>query len=386
MLATAAPAVSAENKARRPPVRVVASSLTQSGQQLTWRVELAQPFSVAGLNHDRRSVCLLLERANGTVGAQLCIAPAARAGGGVRLLFMRITAAGPGHAYNTGATITRSSPRDLAATFDPTTVGLSYQTLRWQVISRQRAPACTPSVADRLGCLMVFPRRARLAVLHTPLLVACIPSGPSLVFNGPSNVHEIALTFDDGPWSQPPSIEFVNLLAHYHVPATFFEIGDQISEFDPTGSVERQMLADGDMIGDHTWTHPDMVNLSPAGQTAELEMTADAIRRATGFSPCLWRPPYGDFSSQVDSLARSLGFLTINWDVDTVDWSLPGTGVILQRAISGAHNGAIILQHFGGGPRYETYAALPGEIDALRSKGYQFVTVAQLLGLQLIYK
>ncbi len=75
-----------------------------------------------------------------------------------------------------------------------------------------------------------------------------------------------------------------------------------------------------------------------------------AIQRKTGFRTCLWRPPYEAYDSQVDDLARSLGLLTINYDVDTQDYKLPGTAAIYQRAVSGAHNGAIILQHFGGGP------------------------------------
>jgi peptidoglycan/xylan/chitin deacetylase (PgdA/CDA1 family) len=85
-------------------------------------------------------------------------------------------------------------------------------------------------------------------------------------------------------------------------------------------------------------------------------------------------------------VARSLGLLTIQWDVDTVDWSRPGTATIYQRAVSGAHNGAIILQHFGGGPRYQTFDALPAEINTLRREGYRFVTIPQLLGLRLIYR
>ena len=114
--------------------------------------------------------------------------------------------------------------------------------------------------------------------------------------------------------------------------------------------------------------------------------TSAAIKATSGFEPCLWRPPYGAFNSGAVSLARSLGLITVNWDVDTQDWSLPGTATIYQRAVSGARNGSIILQHFGGGPRYETLSALPQEIATLRQRGYRFVTVAELLGLRLIYK
>ncbi|MGZ6373052.1 MAG: hypothetical protein ACXWL8_06615 [Candidatus Limnocylindria bacterium] len=74
------------------------------------------------------------------------------------------------------------------------------------------------------------------------------------------------------------------------------------------------------------------------------------------------------------------------WDVDPSDYTLPGATVIYRRVVAAAHDGAIVIQHFGGGPRYQTLAALPREIATLRAAGYRFVTVAQLLGLKLIYR
>ena len=224
------------------------------------------------------------------------------------------------------------------------------------------------------------------AARHTPKLIGCRPGRRSEVFQGSVRKHEIALTFDDGPSPAPPASAFVDLLAREHVPATFFEIGEQIPEFDASGAAERHMLADGDMIGNHTWTHPEMTRLSRAEQRKQLERTDQAIRRRTGFTPCLWRPPYGDVSPRLVSVARSLGLVTVMWDVDPADWALPGTQTIYERVVSAAHNGAIVIQHFGGGPRYETLAALPKEIRTLRARGYRFVTVAQLLGLKLIYR
>jgi peptidoglycan/xylan/chitin deacetylase (PgdA/CDA1 family) len=206
------------------------------------------------------------------------------------------------------------------------------------------------------------------------------------VFSGPARKHEIALTFDDGPGPEPPARAFVRLLARQHAPATFFEIGSQIPEYDANGKAERSMLAAGDMIGNHTWSHPVMTALSLEQQREQLERTDRAIRQRTGFTPCLWRPPYGAVNQRLVSAARSLGLLTVMWDVDPRDWSLPGTPAIYSGVVSAAHNGAIILQHFGGGPRYETLAALPKEIHTLRARGYRFVTVAQLLGLKLIYR
>lgn len=369
------------------PLPVRTASLIQSGQQLSWAVTMDGPFSPAALTREGRSLCLLIERAkDGSVAAQLCLEGPADRGRTPRVTYARITAAGPGRVQAVSASITRTSASQLTATFVPTSFGLPYQDLRWQVISTLKSSACRPPAPNRIGCFTLFPAHPTLARLHVPQLVGCAPSGPSLVYSGPSNVREVALSFDDGPWDDPPTIDFLKVLEREHAVATFFEIGDQIPTFDPTGVVERRMLADGDMIGDHTWTHPDMVALSAAAQSSELEQTADAIRHATGFSPCLWRPPYGDQDASLVALARSLGMLTIMWDDDPRDWALPGTGAIYEVAISEARNGAIFEEHFGGGPRNETLDALPQEIDTLRARGYKFVTVAQMLGLRLIYK
>ena len=345
------------------------------------------PFSPAALTREGRSLCLLIERAqNGSAAAQLCLDGPIGRGRQPRLLYAPITAAGPGPAQAISATVTRTSRIELTATFVPTSFGLPYRNVRWQVISTLKPPGCMPATPNRNGCYTLFPAQPTLARLHVPQLVGCVPSGPSLVYNGPSNVREVALSFDDGPWNDPPTVEFLKVLEREHAVATFFEIGDQISTYDPGGAVERRMLADGDMIGDHSWTHPDMLTLSAAAQRSQLELTADAIRRATGFTPCLWRPPYGDQDASLDALARSLGMLTIMWNDDPRDWSLPGVSAIYNTAVSTAHNGSIFEEHFGGGPRYETLDALPQEIVTLRARGYRFVTVAQMLGLRLIYK
>jgi peptidoglycan/xylan/chitin deacetylase (PgdA/CDA1 family) len=216
--------------------------------------------------------------------------------------------------------------------------------------------------------------------------IGCVPSGPAMAFAGSSRAREIALTFDDGPWGDPPTADFVRLLAAEHVPATFFEIGEQVSQYDPSGRLEREMLADGDMIGDHTWSHPDLLGLSPLARREQIVRTATAIRRVTGFTPCLFRAPYGAVDRPLETLVRSLGMSTVGWDVDPRDWALPGVGAIERAVIGAAHDGSIILQHFGGGPRWETLDALPVEIRALRARGYRFVTVTQLLGYRLIYR
>jgi peptidoglycan/xylan/chitin deacetylase (PgdA/CDA1 family) len=146
------------------------------------------------------------------------------------------------------------------------------------------------------------------------------------------------------------------------------------------------MLGDGDMIGDHTWSHAD-VSGDGSGAADQIARARDEIHRVThGFTPCLFRAPGGAVSSALIGKARSMGFTTIQWDVDPRDWSTPGTDSIYRTVVSQAHSGSIVLQHDGGGPREETLAALPREIATLRREGYRFVTVTQLLGQKLIYK
>jgi peptidoglycan-N-acetylglucosamine deacetylase len=362
------------------PFPVSSASLAQEAQKLVWQVELGSPFTPASLKRERRSLCLLLEREhNGSVSGLMCLGQGRRE---PKLVYTPVTRRGvQGPGQTVAASITRAGPSGVTVRFDPTAIGLSYASIRWQVRSTSRCHT-TPK-----GCKIVFPARPALTKLHSPRVAGCVARGPSLVYGGSTKVHDIALTFDDGPWDTPPPSAFLNVLERDHAVGTFFEIGKQIAPYDPGGKYERRMLADGDMIGDHSWSHPDVASLPVSQQRFQLEQTIDAIRKATGgFTPCLWRPPYGDISPELVRLARSLGLITVMWDVDPRDWSLPGVGAIYGNVVSHAHNGAIVIQHFGGGPRYETVAALPREIDTLRARGYRFVTVAQMLGLRLIYK
>jgi peptidoglycan-N-acetylglucosamine deacetylase len=373
--------------APRQPLAIKGASLTQNGQDLVWQLELTQPSSPGALRRDDESLCLLIERAsNGAVVSEVCLAGPGRGERSPRLLYSPITHAGPGPAVAVSATVTRSSDRELTASFLPSSVGLQYRSLRWQVISTLTAPGCTPAAPGSTTCSTLSQAKPTLAALHTPRLVGCVATGPDWVFTGPRNVHDIALTFDDGPWWEPPTVDFVNELVRLHVPATFFEIGEHIPTYDPHGTIEREMLADGDMIGDHTWSHPDLEGLSPFEQGEQISEAAAEIKKVTGFQPCLFRAPDGAVNSSVLGEAKSLGMTTIQWDIDPRDWALPGESEIIDNVLENAHNGGIVEEHFGGGPRFETLDALPAEVAGLRARGYQFVTLTQMLGYKLVYR
>jgi peptidoglycan/xylan/chitin deacetylase (PgdA/CDA1 family) len=360
------------------PLTVHSSSLTQGGHDLYWRVTVNKPVTFANLAATNRHLCLQLARKPTSVGVVACLADPH---GSPRLAGFYLSPGEVPGGHKIPATISGTGTQTVTASFLPTSLGFGYHArLYWHPVSTGTCTGTGPGPAE---CATISPGGS--LKLHVPKLVGCVAKGPKFIFNGSMKVHDIALTFDDGPWGSPPSIDFVNLLAKYHVPATFFEIGDQISEFDHKGAVERKMLADGDMIGDHTWTHPDMTELSEPAQRSELQRTINKIKQETGFRVCLFRAPYGATDPELLNLVRSMGMTTIQWNDDTRDWSLPGTQAIYQTAISEATNGGIIIQHFGGGPRYETLAAIPEEIHTLRAEGYHFVTVTKMLGYKLIY-
>jgi peptidoglycan/xylan/chitin deacetylase (PgdA/CDA1 family) len=383
-LAAATP-VAGASTATPQPLTVQSSSVTQDARQLTWKLTLAGAFSPAKLAKAGRSLCLLLEHpARANVFGQLCVTGPRPGGRRPRIVYESISRTGPGTPVAINATVSRPGSRSLTVTFAPSSFGLALKPLRWQVISTLRPPACTPPRPNRVGCLVLFPARPALLEAHTPQLVGCVPSGSPFVYSGPTDKRMIALTFDDGPWYDTP--QFLDILERYHVPATFFEIGEQISTYGQDGAIERRMLADGDMVGDHTWSHPD-VAAGGAFARSQIQDAADAIRQAThGFYPCLFRAPYGATSPALISLVRSMGFTAIQWDIDPRDWARPGTAAIYDNVVANAHPGAIVLQHDGGGDRSETLAALPQEIQTLRSRGYQFVTITQMFGMKLLYR
>ncbi len=216
--------------------------------------------------------------------------------------------------------------------------------------------------------------------------VGCTARGPIYTESRPTRRRVVALTFDDGPSGFTPKL--LAVLERKHVRATFFVIGSQVRDHP---EALRRELRDGDIVGDHTWTHADMTLLPAAVQRQQIVLTAEAIRAATGFSPCLWRAPYGAISGRIEGLARSLGLLSIQWDTDPQDFTMPPVAAIVRRVLHGnpanpdpgVHPGAIVLMHDGGGDRSHTVAALPTLIDQLRARGYSFVTVPELLGLSV---
>jgi peptidoglycan/xylan/chitin deacetylase (PgdA/CDA1 family) len=224
---------------------------------------------------------------------------------------------------------------------------------------------------------------AKAAKPHVPVLsiaqreadaVKSVLAYTPFVKEGSGSSRDIALTFDDGPGPYTP--EILDVLERYHVRATFFEIGKMLRYF--SASTVRE-IHDGDVIGDHTETHPQMALLSAHEQHEELFEQMLRVEALGAKRPTLFRPPYGSFDATTWRELKRLHLLMVLWSVDTNDYQLPGVPAIVQSTLEGAHPGAIVLMHDGGGDRSETVAALPTVIKDLRARGYTLVTVPELL-------
>jgi peptidoglycan-N-acetylglucosamine deacetylase len=186
---------------------------------------------------------------------------------------------------------------------------------------------------------------------------------------------EVALTFDDGPSrTQTPAI--LETLDRLGARATFFEEGRHVRGRE---ALMRQILAAGDEIGNHSFHHP----VDPG--EGELASTQAAIRAATGFTPCLFRPPYGELNGKEEAAARVNGLELVFWTLDSEDDTHPGVGPIRARVVRRTKPGSIVLLH-DGGRHPQTVEALPGIVEGLQRRGFRLVTVTELLGGEMLYR
>jgi peptidoglycan/xylan/chitin deacetylase (PgdA/CDA1 family) len=238
--------------------------------------------------------------------------------------------------------------------------------------SRRSPTSIASSSAARAGTASPVMRRDPEAEGNAA--VSRVLAYTPFVRQGVGHVREIALTFDDGPGPYTP--EILDVLERFHVPATFFAIGKMERYF--SASTIRE-LHDGDVVGDHTQSHPMLAQLSAHDQREELFEQLVRIELLGGDRPRLFRPPYGSYDGTTMRQLHSLHLLMVIWSADTQDYLQPGVPTIVQRALAGAQPGAILLMHDGGGNRAQTVAALPQIITKLRAQGYRLVTVPELL-------
>ena len=178
----------------------------------------------------------------------------------------------------------------------------------------------------------------------------------------------VALTFDDGPGEYTNQI--LDLLGKYNVKATFFMIGNQVSDFSSAVKREHDM---GMEQGNHSWDHKTLTHLTAEQISSEISRTNDVIRSVTGSNPTLFRPPGGGYNDLV--IANSFGMPMIMWSIDTLDWSHKNAQTTYDTVMNSVQDGDVILMH----EIYEqSYIAAQMLIPALLERGFRLVTVSEL--------
>lgn len=185
---------------------------------------------------------------------------------------------------------------------------------------------------------------------------------------------QIAISFD-AAWGNEDTRRILEILKKNNVKATFFMTGGWVESYPDD---VRAIYADGHDLGNHSQNHKNMSQLSDEECKQELLSVHEKVKELTGYEMFLFRPPYGDYDNHVITNARSIGYYSIQWDVDSLDWKDYGTTSIINTVTRHKHlgNGSIILCH--NGAKY-TAEALDSLIQELKAQGYTFVPLSELI-------
>ncbi|HMT04504.1 MAG TPA: polysaccharide deacetylase family protein [Solirubrobacterales bacterium] len=363
------------------PIR--GAELSQKGRSLVFHGRGSPPGNMGKLGRrpdfirgNQRYTCLLMNRKGRSSVVRICLGGSDRT---YRALGVsRTSASGKVRSSKViRAEVKKVNDLQIVATFDPRDAGLPPGRYAWRVVNHSGGcPSGGPTAKPSEDCLSQYPPKRRAVYGLRPVVaVGCTGGNGEFVTHGPRGRKRVALTFDDGPSDYTPAI--LRILARRNAKATFFMLGQQVAS-NPRSA--RRVLALGHEVANHSYDHDQL----PSG--SNIRRSTRRIRQVTGFRPCLFRPPYGAVSSTLKQSVRANRMKTVNWDVDTSDWKLPGAASISSTIVHRVRPGSIVLMHDGGGPRSGTVAALDSAITGLRRRGYRLVTVSELLGNRVIYR
>jgi polysaccharide deacetylase family sporulation protein PdaB len=200
--------------------------------------------------------------------------------------------------------------------------------------------------------------------------------------SGTSSEKKIALTFDDGP-DATFTPQILNVLKEHGVKATFFLIGKQ-AEKHP--DVVRRIVREGHVVGNHSYSHPLFTKLTVEQAQGEVEQAGKTISRLAGYTPKLFRPPFGQINEAQLKWMKEQQMVVVNWNVDSLDWKSLSEQQVTRNIMNQTKAGSIILQHSGGADTQDlsgTVKALPTIIRHFKENGYQLVTVPELLNVSM---
>lgn len=176
----------------------------------------------------------------------------------------------------------------------------------------------------------------------------------------------MVLTFDDGP-DHRYTPDILRTLRKYDVHAMFFVCGVMVAA---NRDLVRQMADEGHVVGNHTWSHPLLTEMSRSAIRSQMERTSEVVEEACGEAPRWFRAPYGAWNRTVFRIGADLGMEPLGWTLDTLDWRRPGADTITDRVERQAGPGVVVLSHDAGGNRSQSVRALRDYLPGLLDAGY----------------
>jgi polysaccharide deacetylase family sporulation protein PdaB len=204
------------------------------------------------------------------------------------------------------------------------------------------------------------------------VITITIPENAVAIYSGNPNRRMVSLTFD-ATYGDNQTHELLEILRKNNIKATFFLSGIWLINYP---NLARAIAAEGHEIGNHSYTHPHMPLITMPEVRNQIVRTGALIRNITGQSPYLFRPPFGEYNQAILNQLASLGYVTIIWTIDTLDWKNPGPDAVVSRVVDNAAPGAIILMHQSAP---DTLQGLQTIITRLKEQGYTFGTVTQVI-------
>lgn len=186
--------------------------------------------------------------------------------------------------------------------------------------------------------------------------------------SGETMAPQIALTFDDGPTIYTETL--LEGLKERDVKASFFLLGRNVEGKE---ELVKTMYEDGHLIGNHTYNHVRLSKISREQAVEEIQSTSELIYEITGQYTSFIRPPYGEWSRELE---YAVTMFPVLWSVDPLDWKTENADTVVQRVEKTVEEGDIILLHDGSESSVEAALRI---IDDLTAEGYQFVTVEEML-------
>jgi polysaccharide deacetylase family sporulation protein PdaB len=213
-----------------------------------------------------------------------------------------------------------------------------------------------------------------LAIGTLYVQVADFADGPMAIAGTRTDQKVVALTFDHS-WGNKFTPAILDTLKKNNTRVTFFLMGPWTVKHP---EVAKRIVADGHEIASHGYRHENYGDMTADWVREDISKAHAQIKEVTGVEATLIRPPNGHYSQKSLKVADELGYKTIIWNIDSLDWKNPGRDVIIDRVVKRLKPGAIILLHASDTP-VQTAEALPMLLARIQAEGYQIVTVGELL-------